>query len=360
MYRRLHFNTVRRLLRAALAICGMLTASHALAVCTTGGQYTVQVPLQAATFSAGSEFPTGSNIRVQQVRGFGTVVASCTNANAYVRMSTLGGTLYPGQSNIYQTGIEGLGVRFRNPFENKYYPFNTTYLSGQINSGGWLDFTIELVKMGPITAGSVNTALFPQIRIDAMDADNIPVRAAYHTITGGFTLQSPSCTTPNFTWDLGTTNTTVLKNQGDATSWTDTPVTLTGCSAFLGNNSNGSYTQYNIQSGASSGTLSQSGSIAPNRLTMTLTPNTSAIDAVNGIVGLDSSATATGFGVQVASKQSGTYIAQNLNGSIIVTPAVGDSSGTVSFPLGARIIRTSSTVQGGSVSTSLTYTITYQ
>lgn len=67
---------------------------------------------------------------------------------------------------------------------------------------------------------------------------------------------------------------------------------------------------------------------------MTLTPNTSAIDSVNGIVALDNTATASGFGVQLASKQSGTYVAQNLAGSMVVTPTVGDSSGSVRFPLG--------------------------
>ena len=348
-----------RIVQLLVATSGLLFAGHSLAVCSTNNQYTVQVALQSATFSAGEDFPVGSNIRVQQVRGYTTVTASCTKGGAAVRMSLSGGSLYPGQSNIYQTGINGLGVRFRNPYENKYLPFNTTYLSGEINTGGWLSFTIELVKMGPITAGTVNNALFPQVRIDAIDADNNPTRVAWHTITGGFTLQTPTCTTPNFNWDLGTTNTTLLRNQGDASVWVDTPVTLTGCSTFLGNNSNGSYTQYNIQ-GFNSGSVSQSGSIAPNKLTMTLTPNTSAIDSVNGIVALDNTATASGFGVQLASKQSGTYVAQNLAGSMVVTPTVGDSSGSVRFPLGARIIRTSDAVQGGSIKTSLTYTINYQ
>lgn len=351
--------TIRYGINLLLLMSTLLFSLHSMAVCTTVNQYIVQVPLQAATFSAGEDFPVGSNIRVQQVRGFVTVTVNCTKGGAVMRMGLFGGSLYPGQSNIYQTGINGLGVRFRNPFENKYLPFNTTSLGGEVNPGGWLDFTIELVKMGPIAAGTVNNALFPQVRIEAVDADNNPARIAYHTITGGFTLQIPTCTTPNFNWNLGTTNTTQLKNQGDASVWVNTPVTLTGCSAFLGNNSNGSYTQYNIQ-GFNSGNVSQSGSIAPNKLTMTLTPNTSAIDSANGIIALDNTATASGFGVQVASKQSGTYIAQNLSGSIVVAPAVGDSSGTVSFPLGARIIRTSNTVQGGSVSTSLTYTIIYQ
>ncbi|EJQ0716776.1 type 1 fimbrial protein [Salmonella enterica] len=359
MFKPIRSEIRQQIIHYLAAMCGLLFACKGYAVCSHyNKQYTVQVPLQIATFSVGEDFPIGSNIRVQRVRGFHHVDATCTNSGAYARFSLVGGSLYPGQSNIYQTGISGLGVRFRNPYENKYYPFNTNWL-GTLSADGWLVFTIELVKMGPITNGTVNTALFPEVRIDAVDADNKPSRVAWHSITGSFTLQTPTCTTPNFTWDLGTTNTTVLKKQGDASPWVDTPVTLTGCSAFLGNNSNGSYTQYNI-SGFNIGSTSQSGSLAPNKLTMTLRPNTSATDSINGIVALDSTSTASGFGVQVASKQSGTYVAQNLSGSMVVTPAVGDSSGTVSFPLGARIIRTSNTVQGGKISTSLTYIINYQ
>ncbi|MDQ4429053.1 hypothetical protein PKO51_06690 [Yokenella regensburgei] len=349
-----------RVLRLLLAVCVLCVAGQALAVCSTANrQYSVQIPLQAATYSAGEDFPVGSNVRVQLVRGFNNVPVTCTNGGAYSRMSLSGGALYPGQSNIYQTGINGLGVRFKNPYENKYYPFNTTWL-GEYAVDGWLAFNIELIKMGPMTAGSINTALFPQVRIDAMDADNNPTRVAYHTITGSFTLQVPTCTTPNFTWDLGTTDTTVLKKQGDATSWQDTPVTLTGCSAFLGNNSNGSYTSYGI-TGFNTGAVSEGGGgLAPNKLTMTLRPNTTAIDANNGIVALDSTATASGVSVQVGLKQSGTYVTQSLSTGMVVTPVVGDRSGTVRFPLGARMIRTSDTVQGGKISTSLTYIINYE
>lgn len=350
--------TTRHCVTLLTFMSSLLFSLQSMATCTTVNQYTVQVPLQAVTFSAGEDFPVGSNIRVQRVTGYGTVTLNCTKGGMYSQMSLSGGTLYPGQTNIYQTGINGLGVRFRNPYENKYYPFNTG-ATAFYGVNGWLGFSIELVKMGPITAGTVNTALFPQVRIDAGDADNTPVRVAWHTITGGFTLQTPACTTPNFSWDLGTASAIVLKNQGDATSWVDTPVTLTGCGNFLGNDSNGSYTQYTIQS-YNGGSVSQSGSVAPNTLTMTLTPNTTAINAVNGIVALDRTSTASGFGVQVASKQSGTYVPQDLSGSIVVKPAVGDSSGTVSFPLGARLIRTDSAVQPGNISTSLTYTINYQ
>lgn len=348
-------------LNLLMTLGGLLFSLHCIAACSTVNQYTAQVPLRSPTLSAGAEFPVGSVIMRQRITGFTTVTLTCAGA-AYStpNFNLTGGTLYAGQSNIYQTGVSGLGVRFRQVYDNRYYPYTgaPTNTILYFAPDGYLSFDIEFVKMGAITAGTVNSSLFPRIEVNGTDTAQT-VRVAWHTITGNAVIQAPTCTTPNFTWDLGTTNTTVLKSQGDASAWVDTPVRLTGCSAFLGNNSNSSYTQYSI-SGLNTGNVSQSGSIAPNKLTMTLTPNTSAIDSVNGIVALDNTSTASGFGVQVASKQSGTYVAQNLSGSIVVTPAVGDRSGSVSFPLGARIIRTNSTIQGGKISTSLTYTINYQ
>ncbi|MBC6504648.1 type 1 fimbrial protein [Citrobacter freundii] len=354
--------TIRYTINLLLLMGTLLFSLHSMATCSTVNQYVVQIPLRTPTLSAGAEFPVGSVIMRQRVRGFANVTLTC-EGSAYPSavFSLTGGTLYPGQSNIYQTGISGLGVRFRQVYDNRYYPYTAASLNSStiiFSTDSYLSFDIEFVKMGPVTAGIINSALFPRVEVNGTDTSQT-VRVAWHTITGTAVIQTPSCTTPNFNWSLGTTSTTALKSPGDASAWVDTPVTLTGCSTFSGNNINGSYTQYTI-SGFTSGTTTQPGNIAPNKLTMTLTPNTSAVDAANGIVALDNTSTASGFGVQVASKQSGTYIAQDLSGSIVVEPTVGDSSGTVSFPLGARIIRTSDTVQGGSVSASLTYTISYQ
>ena len=108
------------------------------------------------------------------------------------------------------------------------------------------------------------------------------------------------------------------------------------------------------------GTATDSGSLASNVLQMRLTPNTVALDATNGTVSLDSSATAQGVAVQLGNKQSGTYVLQNLNNAMSISTAPGSNVTTISFPLGARIVKTNVPVRAGSVSTSLTYTITYQ
>lgn len=345
-----------------LMLSGLAAGQQARASCTVNAPYQGQVPLQTTALSAGAEFPTGSVIMRQRVIGLRDIVGSCNgNVSVFANFNLTGGTLYPGQTNVYQTGIAGLGVRFRQVYENRLFPFTSSRrYSGQItfNPAAYLSFDMELVKLGTMTAGTVSTALFPQIVVNVTD-NTYTGLVALHTITGTAVIQEASCTTPDFTWDLGRTNTTVLKSKGDASAWVDTPVTLTGCSVFRGNNSDGGYTQYSI-TGTSSGTIMQPSAVAANVVTMTLSPNTSVIDSANGIVGLDSASSAYGYGIQLASKQSGNYVPQNMTGSLVVTPVAGDSSGTVSFPLGARITRTSDSVRSGSISASLVYTINYQ
>ncbi|KZR46598.1 hypothetical protein A3N68_07080 [Enterobacter asburiae] len=228
---------------------------------------------------------------------------------------------------------------------------------------GWLAFAIEFIKMGPIVSGGTfNQSLMPEVRINLTDNDNQLLRLAYHTILGAIdslAFAVPSCVTPNFTWDLGSITIDALRAKGDATQWVDTPVTLTNCPQFPGRLTDASgFIEYKI-TGRDASTVTQRGSAAPNTLTMMLRPNTAAIDSANGVIGTDSSATTHGFGVQLGSKQSGTYIPQDLSTGIVLTPAL-NSSGTFTFPLGARIIRTSDGIRGGALSSSVTYIINYQ
>ena len=73
-----------RIVQLLVATSGLLFAGHSLAVCSTGNQqYTVQVPLQAATFSAGEDFPVGSNILFLLFRGYTSVTVTCINSVAF-------------------------------------------------------------------------------------------------------------------------------------------------------------------------------------------------------------------------------------------------------------------------------------
>lgn len=358
-------NNIRRLFLCAIAGGCLLSSFSVFALCrvTNAGLYTVNVYIQKYVASVGSELPEGSIIHSQRVLGFKQIEFNCDTQGSLF-FDLVGGTLYPGTTNIYQTGIAGVGVRFRGTFDNKLYPF-FNQLGGQnvAEPNGWLAFTIEFIKMGPIVSGgSFNQSLMPQVRIHAADTNLVYQRLAYPNILGSIdslAFAVPSCVTPNFTWDLGSITIDALRAKGDATQWVDTPVTLTNCPQFPGRLTDASgFIEYKITGGDTS-TVTKRGVAAPNTLTMMLRPNTSAIDSANGVIGADSSATTHGFGVQLGSKQSGTYIPQDLSTGIVLTPAL-NSSGTFTFPLGARIIRTSDGIRGGALSSSVTYIINYQ
>lgn len=341
-------------------LAGLITSLSSHATCDVQGAYRAPVTLQGGMFSAGEDMAAGAVIRIQRINGYRNTYVPCAGAT-YLTYTATGGTLYPGQTYIYQTGVEGLGVRFKNTQSGIYH--------GTTSRGaGWIGTVpasryavdIEFVKMGAISAGQVNTSLFPTITVVANDPSG-GVSAATYTFSGGsFTVQTPTCTTPNYTYDLGAWIVTYFSSANPGSPWVDTPVTLTNCPVFYGNNSNGSYSNYTITDLNGGGTATNSGTIAPNVLQMRLTPNTTALDATNGTVSLDSSATAQGVAVQLGNKQSGTYVVQNLNNAMSVSTVPGGNTTTVSFPLGARIVKTDVPVRAGSVSTSLTYTITYQ
>ncbi|HDV9838954.1 TPA: type 1 fimbrial protein [Enterobacter asburiae] len=356
---------IRRVCLYVIAGSCLLSSFSVFALCrvTNAGLYTVNVYIQKYVASVGSELPEGSIIHSQRVIGFKDVSFFC-DSSPIIRFDLVGGTLYPGATNIYQTGIAGVGVRFRGTFDNKLYPYSVAaggLMNAQIT--GWLAFAIEFIKMGPIVSGGTfNQSLMPEVRINVTDNDRQLQRLAYHFIRGSIdslAFAVPSCVTPNFTWDLGSITIDALRAKGDATQWVDTPVTLTNCPQFPGRLTDASgFIEYKITGGDTS-TVTQRGSAAPNTLTMMLRPNTAAIDSANGVIGTDSSATTHGFGVQLGSKQSGTYIPQDLSTGIVLTPAL-NSSGTFTFPLGARIIRTSDGIRGGALSSSVTYIINYQ
>lgn len=334
-------------------------ASCSTADVSANSHYDNTIAIQGGTYSVGEDSPIGSVIRIQRIIGLRDVNANCTG-NITPLIYGSGGVLYSGQTDVWQTGVSGLGVRFKHINSGQYVSSNVKSLSSLgstqaiFSANSMLAYDIEFVKMGPIDGGSVTTASFPVIVIDASDGDGIDAWASRGYYSGSFLVQIPTCTTPSWTWDLGS----MTVNQ-QYSLWKDTPVTLRGCPTFNGNNSNGSLTQYTM-TGSESGTILQLGSQAPINVNMQLTALTRVIDTSSGIVSLDSNSTASGFGVQIGITQNGSYTAQSLDDTINIIQEVGSSRGTIIFPIAARMVKINDAAIAGSISTSMTYTINYQ
>lgn len=365
------FNAKKYLTLLSLGV-SFFIAQDALATCTTTGlnqnQYNNTVAIQGGVFSAGDSIPVGSVIRKQRVIGLRDVKALC-GSSVYAQLYSNSGTLYPGETNVWKTGVDGLGVRFRSiSTSSPNFLYSATRSAYQYTTArdatfardNLLAYDIEFVKMGPITPGTTNTNEFPWIVVDATEANaSGPAWAMRAFFSGSITIQAPSCTTPDYTYELGRYGLATFQGRGTASPWINTPIILTNCASLNGNNSNGSFTQYTM-TGTNTGTLVDSGNISPVSISASLVPVTSVIDAASGIIALDSNSTATGLGVQIGFEQgTNNYIPQNLANDFVISPAAG-TTGNVTIPMGARIIKTEDNIQPGTISSAIRYTITYK
>ncbi|WP_370605683.1 fimbrial protein [Citrobacter braakii] len=345
-----------------LLMCGYV--SNVMAGCSTTDysgqtQYNNTVAITGGDFSAGSELPVGTVIRRQRIIGLRDVKGNCSSP-VIIKGTFFSGSLYPGQTNIFKTGVDGLGVRFKSLATGTYFPFSQPTGVGVFlfSRQSHLAYDMEFVKMGVISAGQVNAASFPVLVVDADDGTNGPAWAMRGYYSGGFSIRVPTCTTPDYSYDLGTFGISSFENTGDSSSWREAPIILTGCNSFYGNNANSSFTQYTM-TGSNTGNVVESGSLAPVNIYVTLTPVTTPVDIDKGILSLDSSATAKGVGVQIGFKSGNLFTPQNLKKDFIVTPPIG-VTGNISIPLAARVFRINQSMSPGTIRSSVTYTINYK
>ncbi|MFR9704796.1 fimbrial protein, partial [Aeromonas sanarellii] len=354
-------NSKQHLIMKNFFVLFLFFFSHdAISACTINAPYSINVPLTIGRISAGNDIPNGSVIMKQRIMGLRSIGVSC-NSSVIIKFDLLGGELYPTKINVvaYKTGIQGLGVRFRQSYTNEFLPSSVTHVASfSYNPQHFLSFYLEFIKLGEITSGTIDASILPQIKITHSETGSAyQYNIATYNFVGTSQIEVPTCTTPDFTrWDLGSVDVNHLKIKGHA-QWKDTPIILTNCSTFYGNNANGSYTLYEASSNGSylQGTLNN------NALFAKLSPMTEAIDWTNGILSLDAKSTASGVGIQLGSKQTGSYQPLNLLDKMQITPSIGYNGGTITFPLSARIIKTHDTLtMPGKVSASVIYTITYQ
>ncbi|MGM8766080.1 fimbrial protein [Enterobacter asburiae] len=344
-----------------LALGGLLFSLHTQATCTVTNSYTGFATLRGVNYSAGAEFPAGGTIFRQLVNGFRSVSYSCNNGNAKTTLSIVGGTPLGGTTDTYESGIVGVGMKLT-ALNGSPLPVTVSSesASGTATTSD-LGFYAIAVKIGPVTAGRANGALIPSLQWTVSDDSGVPVVLSLtNWNSGGFILTNPSCKTPDYTYDLGAvtiTDSTITSN------WVSTPVTLTGCGTFYGNVADNASYQNSIATNVAGtfGNFAEVGARARNIVSMTLTPQYTAIDPSTGVLANnpDGGIYARGVGVQIATVAGTTYTPLNLANPVIIRPALGGSA-NITFPLAARIIKTADVVNPGKVVTAATYTITYQ
>ncbi|MDR5762653.1 fimbrial protein [Caballeronia sp. LZ035] len=314
-------------LRAMLCIVSIVAAlpAHAgtLAFPSTGSMPVLSF---SATVSAGRDTAPGTAL--SQAFGNAGLAVSGTDCTITQDIS-VNGTLVPGYTNVYQTGVPGIGVRFY--ITAGWNGGWTDASSSQFNKtdGGTAHYTrADLVVTGPVGGGT--TSNLPSMFIK-FTGSCIETVTATQTLTGSTSVTGNGCslTTPTLAFTLPRAFSKNLPSIGATTG--DTTLSL----------------GLNCPAGVKVGiTVTDAVNPANRSSSLSLAPGSSAagvgVQIVNG-------ATLVSFGPDSA-------VAGTVNQWIAGTSA----GGAMQVPLTARYVRTSSKLVPGSVNGKATFTMSYQ
>ncbi|MFQ6293135.1 fimbrial protein [Yersinia enterocolitica] len=376
------------------------TSSWAVVNCSfaAGATQTEAVPLSPPVISAGADIPVGT-VLYQGTWVMRNTLMSCQWAQSDVgksfwySSSTLITTAPLPLSNVmtgpfagavYQTNIPGIGVvisrtRDGNPVISNRPATTTdvetlirqvsTELGGGYDIGGSTRY-VSLIKTGPITPGNytlsganlpgIQTWIEPAVNSHPGSASITGLPFTFYTISfqGSLTVSAQTCITPNVSVALGSYDkNTFFRGISSTTPWIDASINLTNCPIFHGfyNSTNTTLLMdYNTGVGSVSASLN-------NSIGVRLTPATNVIDAVNGIMGIDSSLSgaASGVGIQIGWGSSGqTPMPFNFAAEQTVT-LPKDGSSTIRVPLAARYIQTEANPTPGKANGKVVFLINY-
>lgn len=254
----------------------------------------------------------------------------CTNGGLGIGVVPKG-ALAPGYTDVYSTGVTGVGIRIRwgGPYDKSYpfvesYPSNLSYI--YLSPGAQL--TVELIKTGPVTGnGPLGAGTYSQFR---GDGDGLPVVSSTMTASGTRML-TPACSV-----DTGSRNISV--------QFGNVPL-----SSFGGPGSTSASRPFNIVLHCRSGLDAQ------NAIYLRMD---ATADASNqpGVLQISQSGggVATGVGIQVLDKNS---TGVSFGDDVPVGPS-RDGSYTLAYI--ARYYQTAARVTAGSANGTATFTLTYK
>ncbi|WP_058914241.1 fimbrial protein [Entomohabitans teleogrylli] len=285
-------------------------------------------------------------------RFINTGAVRCSSGTIYFVVkveSTLGTTgTFIGNSPVYKTNIDGLGVYF-DMVQSNGMAIGSTISSGSVshlpNTG------MHLVKLTNTTIGGVlDASTFPVLSFYATESssgafNSSAVQLTKAAASGVITYMVPSCSAGDKDVWLGEHAASSFTGSS-TTDWVDAGLVLTCDMAF--GNTYSSQTESYITGNLTSTTR------ADNLYSVSLDAVNGFIDSTRGIMALDNGG-ATGIGIQISRTQSEqswsslSWIAENQAGA-----------NTIKIPLYARYIQTNSTVTSGQANSKLIYTVQYK
>ncbi|AMS17603.1 fimbrial protein [Pseudomonas chlororaphis] len=259
--------------------------------------------------------------------------AKCTSVVGDVQYRGIGPV---GKFNTYSTPVAGIGIRIRGGINtSQWWPQQMTSPNIDYSLGTGSDFTVELVKTGPVTASGQLTGLIGTTTAIAHGSDFRRI-----SISGSLQIKPkvPSCSllTPNISVSLGKVSISSMTGPGVTTSSSPLEIRLK-CS------------------GGNEGSTT--------RMFLTLTDAVSPGNRSSNLSLLPGPATASGVSVQIL-RGDGTPVSYGPDSAETGNPnqwQVGEFGNVmVIIPFKARYIQTATSVRPGSANAAATFTMSYQ
>lgn len=260
--------------------------------------------------------------------GTWTVMCASGANTAYTKAISMPYGVVPGMPNVYQTGVDGIGVRVTiGAFAvTSSLPITNGALYALYGDPAYgLIYDFVKTKPGPIIGGSiVYGASLPSVQLWFGD-----LLVATGSASGSFVIQASTCNVSSVTLDLGTHKVDEFSGPNAPISTAAKPFTIdiSGC-----------------QDGF-------------KRISVGLSPTTS--DLGNGVVALSADSQAQGVGIQLLDG-NGAPVVFNDNTLYKFAYQSGTGSWAGSTAFAARYFQTGASVVGGDAKTVLSFTMNYQ
>lgn len=234
-------------------------------------------------------------------------------------------------ANVYNTNIPGIGIRINFYASGIYYNNPATVRAiagtGSDHTFGVRQTSAELVKIGPVTSGTLQTGVATSYYgDDGVDGSNIYIDSATQVTSLACSLNTPN----SMSFPLGNIPASEFSNTSIGTASTEKNTQNIQLSCDSGVNVNVSLTGQQNPETTDASVLALSGSSSGSQV-------------------------ASGLGVQILYNSTPLTLGQEINITKTTT-----SEEQVNIALTARYVQTSNTVKAGQANATATLNITYQ
>ncbi|AWH33327.1 fimbrial protein [Stenotrophomonas sp. SAU14A_NAIMI4_8] len=353
------FQFVIRLLLAVLALAwASSSASAQNCRMADGNSALVNIANLNGSITVGPDVSVGTEIfRATYYAGPSNLVNCTAGRLDRIRQYTslpyrASGYVHPRYGTVYETNVPGVGVAVW--FNGSGFPIVTegdTQVQPPTVFQYWpmQSYDVSLIKIGPISAGTVTGANLPQFEY-RMTGVNRNVLLWSGRVQGNLSIVSRTCSTSDVPIDLGTHQMSEIPTVGSGTGWVNVPVVLRNCPAFFGR----------YRGHLTTGTVQTANGRVDNSIRFRVDPVTAVADRTQSVMALQDDGvnlTATGIGIQIGTQTQDSVGFNAMRDSGLALTEVNNAQYTLM--LRARYYRLNAAASSGQANGAATITLEY-